>query len=660
MGSFPLTLGLLLLAYLKLVRGVFDYSLQYHWIVYFAAVVLMVGVAWRGLCQSALMVAVKDIAVGEPRPFGAYFRLISQRAGTLVRVTIKGLIFPLVAVLIPLLFIYTETSEEGKAVLIVLFSFFISIPLLLFSVLWSQAPATAVMEEINPLKPFAMSRRSPPGTYFRQLSINLLYGVFFLIYVTEIYLVIQLVLFLAEILFHFRMAYWYVFFSINNAFYVVLLLLVVMNLLDGLRGISRALLWLDTRIRRDAMDLRMQIEKTLPRAFVEQRSLGRKNPPNLIWLISLGIGCLLGITLTPQMTSAQERGPRESDVIFILQIVKPMEVSEDGFSNRGALTKKVGDLVYNSKSDEEEIYWSWIQQDLFALNKASGDEAKALLGTIQANLEMTLKSIKAFEDTEKSGISDTDSDVDADVTDVLKGILARDEFSQVGKKKLKANSKKTKKKRQIKECTKDCSPDRKQKKSTHRSGGLGGLGGGFFKILFYGAMVVGLGVLLFVIISMFKNRVDDDELTLDKESDSEQGRVVDALSQTPAQWRAQADRLAAAGDYREAVRALYLSLLVTLHRKRIIAYDRTRTNWEYLATFPYFATSLQPPFETLTIRFDHIWYGHEVPNRDDYDRCVVLSDSLLEDVRPPESMKPEFSEPTIVDNKNTDSRREEQ
>jgi hypothetical protein len=73
-------------------------------------------------------------------------------------------------------------------------------------------------------------------------------------------------------------------------------------------------------------------------------------------------------------------------------------------------------------------------------------------------------------------------------------------------------------------------------------------------------------------------------------------------------WFGLADSLAAEGDYRGATRALYLGLIASLHRNRLISLNRAKTNWEYLREIrdrPVLHAALIP----LTAAFDTVWYG---------------------------------------------------
>lgn len=71
-----------------------------------------------------------------------------------------------------------------------------------------------------------------------------------------------------------------------------------------------------------------------------------------------------------------------------------------------------------------------------------------------------------------------------------------------------------------------------------------------------------------------------------------------------------AQKLAAAGDYRSAVRMLYLATLLLLDERGSLRYDKSLTNREYLRAVknePAVADALQPIVET----FDKTWYGFE-------------------------------------------------
>ncbi len=93
----------------------------------------------------------------------------------------------------------------------------------------------------------------------------------------------------------------------------------------------------------------------------------------------------------------------------------------------------------------------------------------------------------------------------------------------------------------------------------------------------------------------------------------------DEAHQTPSSALSHAQRLASAGDYRAAVRQLYLSTLLLLDERGRLRYDRSLTNHEYLravSTMPTIAAALKPIVET----FDRIWYGFAPINASEFEQ----------------------------------------
>jgi len=87
---------------------------------------------------------------------------------------------------------------------------------------------------------------------------------------------------------------------------------------------------------------------------------------------------------------------------------------------------------------------------------------------------------------------------------------------------------------------------------------------------------------------------------------------------TSGQALSRSREMARAGDYRTAVRLLYLSTLLLLEERNLLRYDRTLTNREYLhqvAANPALVRKLRPVVET----FDEVWYGQVEPDAGRYE-----------------------------------------
>lgn len=95
----------------------------------------------------------------------------------------------------------------------------------------------------------------------------------------------------------------------------------------------------------------------------------------------------------------------------------------------------------------------------------------------------------------------------------------------------------------------------------------------------------------------------------------------DEPERTVDEWLEAADRLAAEGRYREAVRALYLACLLRFDEYRIARFDRHETNWEHLRRIQ--KSSQRPAdldFTAPTKAFDRIWYGRETEGLPDVEK----------------------------------------
>jgi hypothetical protein len=113
-----------------------------------------------------------------------------------------------------------------------------------------------------------------------------------------------------------------------------------------------------------------------------------------------------------------------------------------------------------------------------------------------------------------------------------------------------------------------------------------------------------------------------------------EGEALDALAKPASVWGGEADALAAQGRFREAMRALYLALLATLHRRGAIDYHPTLSNWDYCDHFRG-ETSELAPFRELTLRFDFGWYGRLGADREGYGHFRALCAPLLQSAAPP-------------------------
>jgi hypothetical protein len=147
-------------------------------------------------------------------------------------------------------------------------------------------------------------------------------------------------------------------------------------------------------------------------------------------------------------------------------------------------------------------------------------------------------------------------------------------------------------------------------------------------VILIGAVLV---VLVAVLLRAFGQRQQQESAQLEVSTLDSAALAQDpmnALARPPEGWAHLADELASQGQYREAVRSLYLALLSRLHREGAILYDSTLSNWDYLRQFKGRREWL-PPFRELTRRFDFAWYGNLPVGADGYRDFRALTQPIL-------------------------------
>jgi hypothetical protein len=144
-----------------------------------------------------------------------------------------------------------------------------------------------------------------------------------------------------------------------------------------------------------------------------------------------------------------------------------------------------------------------------------------------------------------------------------------------------------------------------------------------------GLIVLILAILAFEVIRRSRKRVRE---VVEESAPLTSTRDDDPLSRGANEWERYAAQLAAAGRLREAIRAWYHAVLVTLYGANILHYRKGRTNWEYVATLgPEHAWRAQ--FIELTQRFEREWYGSDDSSSDALAECSDAARHVLNAVR---------------------------
>lgn len=127
------------------------------------------------------------------------------------------------------------------------------------------------------------------------------------------------------------------------------------------------------------------------------------------------------------------------------------------------------------------------------------------------------------------------------------------------------------------------------------------IGQGTWNLLAILAAVLMISILLYA----FRGVLFD--LVLDARAGGDGEAADEDLTAESAFARAQG--LSRGGDYRSAVRYLYLSSLLILDERGLLRYDRAKTNREYLHSVSGSPELSRPLHEVIEV-FDNVWYGY--------------------------------------------------
>jgi hypothetical protein len=133
--------------------------------------------------------------------------------------------------------------------------------------------------------------------------------------------------------------------------------------------------------------------------------------------------------------------------------------------------------------------------------------------------------------------------------------------------------------------------------------------------------------LIFIFSLFFISRGLSRSLAQEAELAAEDSANDEMLTSKGALKRA--ETLSLQGDYRNAVRYLYLSSLLVLDEQGLMRYDRSRTNREYLRSVAS-KPDLAKPLRDVIDVFDRVWYGFEHVDEQTYQTYLKHVDELRE------------------------------
>jgi hypothetical protein len=408
-----------------------------------------------------------------------------------------------------------------------------------------------VLDDTAPWR--ALTRGGQGGSATKAFSVNLLYFVLAAALFANLYLLVQLVLALCRIFFDLDVSYLAAVLSLDNGVYALALACVTLLLLEPIRVLSSGLLHLESKVRREGLDL-------APRVEALERP-ARRGPAALVLLFFL-CAAATPARAAPAIDTREAASAIAADLGEKTVSLKRLR----GLAGR-----------HREAKGERGEFWRNIEREILRVDGAPADGRRELAAALGQRLAQEALS------------------AGADPRAYLQSVLARSEFQDLDPS-LWA---------QPPQPPPEPSWEDKLPFPLRGKGG-GGISGFTLLAILLGIAAVGAAAALAYVGAKSRKKSAPAAPPLASTETAQEG--LDALARDPEDWRAEADALAARGEHRSAVRRLYLAVLVALHRGRIIEYEPSRTNWDYLRRFtgPSDAKTL---FRTLTQAFDFIWYG---------------------------------------------------
>ncbi|MDP3151775.1 MAG: DUF4129 domain-containing protein [Archangium sp.] len=391
-----------------------------------------------------------------------------------------------------------------------------------------------------------------------------------LILALNVHLMTQMVLSLGRGLFGFDVTFVERFTSLDNPTWLATVAAVTFALFEPVRAATSTLMLIDGRVRQEGLDLIAQVEQ-LPR---------RKKPRG----VALAIALALCFALPARAESSLvERAAKLTDECAMRVDLAPLErqgIPDDEQSSLTRLISRVERRVF--EDDDCDAAEADLREGLRLYAELQAQPAP-LDAQDTAKKILSRREFQTSNDPEKAAEEEPPPDEPGWLAKLFKAL-----WEWLNKQR---------------DDDRPTPPEVEVSASPAMAGA---------NAVMIGAIVLVAAVLLFILIRSFK-RKQPGQTELDETGGLTQQPLdhdtMSALSKPPETWAGLADELAAKGEYREAIRHLYLALLSRLHRDGVIDYDPTLSNWEYLFAFKG-ASSLKAGFKDLTRRFDFAWYGN--------------------------------------------------
>ncbi len=648
LGLGPLLGWLLGLEYVGVTRRLLETSTRYDDLVWVSALILPLLLGWKGICSLAQVygglegLRRRALPPSERRALGplgvgpllgrALGRASAAIFAEFARASVLWL--PMLLVWVWSLAVDPEMDLWARVLLlVVVVCFSAPVAVLLSAVSVSWMPAASGL---------ALRRGVLPGLLVRGLGVSFALGFLGLLVGVNIMMGVKLLLFLLDALFAVEVGYWERFFSTDHRLYLLGVIALGLLLSEPVFRVAPTLAWVDAQVRRDALDLTSEVAEV--RAATGRRVAGAATPENpsargdrtSLTSSSSGLGVALGLAGALWLGwGAGEASAQDGRRVGVESLHEARRLApasrEEYWADLGELRTFVEGEQAQAPSAEEQAWWGEVLAQVDAVELEAGEERKRALALLLARLEGP-RLLEGGEG-EGEGVASPSS-----IREATRSILDEAAYRDLEGDAVRRDAPRLDlKERRQKKRAADCDAE----EPAHQ--------GGFeeppsfeapveaFKAIALVLLVLALGVLGFVLLRRVLDRRAEAAA---RGVEGEGPRLSDIAAEEPGQedvlafsfgaWQARAEELASAGDYRLAVRCLYLALLVTLHRRGLIGYEPEGTNHEYEVELRR-SISSRPEgqggevvlggFGEVVNAFEYAWYGRYAVDAAAWERC---------------------------------------
>lgn len=670
-GALPLMALVLGLEYATGVRRVFATSYAYDGLLYGAAAAVAFGVVWRGWWSAAVarwgLVMLGQL--GQPGATSPREAIATRTwgEGISARVALAALVRVAVVWMGPLMLLAVvrrmdpSMDPELRVVLTVVW----------VSVTLAWLPIAGTLTSMV-MPHAALEGRLWPGWSALPKALGLTCGLGALLFLLAVNLHtgVQTVLVLADALLGVDVSYWQRFCSMEHRLYTLVLACVTVVLIEPLVALSTTLLWVDRKVSADAVDLAGELERlrrspeargvvtvvssATPEEAGDRERLGAGGGAAraMSWAM-LGLSAVLAAMLAwSAPAQAQDQGAGQDAPLLLFQggnaDARALHEAQIIWSrawpselSRIEALRTHARAMETSPECEYPAWWRQLQDTLDSAETAFGDTQRAHLRRVDALLNGPRRL--GVDATSQGG------DVNAGPPDAtfvrmaLDDVLARDAFQDLSRAEVKreGGGEGIVRKRDddfLEEFRETPCCDGDPNRNAAGRGNRAPASPAVFKAVAALLLAAAFALSALVIWRVLRRRrrmkaLEDDGSevaeVVDRAIEDETPGEEDALAYTHDAWNARAEQLAARGEHRLAIRALYLALLVQLHSSGALRYDTASTNLEYvdqLRRSGLFPAARLSAFDTLVDAFEQVWYGEREADGEAFARCAAWAD----------------------------------